>query len=213
VIEHSLGDFDHLVIASTLPAFMPKGLHHLEAWNEAVCAGRWGRVAARLAERLRRGVDLEHWSAFNTSFERLCDWLRRVSEGTDERRPPATIVLLGGDVHNAYVSEVALGPADEASRVFQIVCSPYRNRLSSKERRSVRLAGSRGAAHVFAFLARLAGVPAPSADWNFVRRPTFDNSIGELELDGRTARVILRRSGREGENAERLHPLHITELV
>jgi hypothetical protein len=213
VIEHSLGDFDHLIIASTLPVFMPQGIHHLEAWNEAVCAGRWGRVAARLAERLRRAVDLEHWSAFNTSFERLCDWLRQVSEGADTRRPPATIVLLGGDIHNAYVSEVALGTADEASRVFQIVCSPYRNPLAAKERRIVRLTGSKGAALVFSLLARLAGVPPPSAEWKFVRGPTFDNSIGELELDGRTARVNLRRSAREGESAEQLQPLHVTELV
>src|SRR6188472_1071909 len=64
LMEHSLDEFDHLVIASTLPLFLPKGIHHLEAWNEAVCAGSWGRRAARLAERLRRAVDLEHWSAF-----------------------------------------------------------------------------------------------------------------------------------------------------
>ena len=43
IVEHSLGDFDHLVIASTLPVFAPKGIHHLEAWNEAVCAGQLGR--------------------------------------------------------------------------------------------------------------------------------------------------------------------------
>jgi len=213
LIEHSLGSFDHLVIASTLPVYMPKGIHHLEAWNEAVCAGRWGGIAARLAERLRRAVDLEHWSAFNTSFERLCEWLRRVSEGTATRRPPATIVLLGGDVHNAYVSEVALGTAGAASRVFQIVCSPFRNPLSAKERRIVRLTGSKGAALVFSLLARLAGVPSPSTEWSFVRRPTFDNSIGELELDGRSADVILRRSGREGESAEHLRPLHATRLA
>jgi hypothetical protein len=212
VIDHSLGKFAHLVIASTLPVFMPKGIHHLEAWNEAVCAGSWGGIAARMAERLRRAVDLEHWSAFNTSFERLCDWLRRVSEGVAARRPPATIVLLGGDVHNTYVSEVVLGGARESSRVFQIVCSPFRNPLSAKERRTVRLTGSKGAGLVFSLLARLAGVPPPSADWKFLRRPTFDNSIGELELAGRLARVILRRSGREGESAEHLHPLHVTEL-
>ena len=29
-----------------------------------------------LSERLRRAVDLEHWAAFNRSFEQLCDWLR-----------------------------------------------------------------------------------------------------------------------------------------
>jgi hypothetical protein len=213
VIKHSLGSFDHLVIASTLPVYMPKGIHHLEAWNEAVCAGRWGGIAARLAERLRRAVDLEHWSAFNTSFERLCEWLRRVSEGAATRRPPATIVLLGGDVHNAYVSEVTLGTDGSRSRIFQIVCSPFRNPLSAKERRSVRLTGSKGAALVFSLLARLAGVPPPSAEWSFLRRPTFDNSIGELELDGRRARVILRRSGRADEGAERLHPLHVTRLM
>ena len=213
VIKHSLGSFDHLVIASTLPVYMPKGIHHLEAWNEAVCAGRWGGIAARLAERLRRAVDLEHWSAFNTSFERLCEWLRRVSEGAATRRPPATIVLLGGDVHNAYVSEVTLGTGGSRSRIFQSVCSPFRNPLSAKERRSVRLTGSKGAALVFSLLARLAGVPPPSAEWSFLRRPTFDNSIGELELDGRRARVILRRSGRADEGAERLHPLHVTRLM
>jgi hypothetical protein len=99
-----------------------------------VCAGHWGRAAGRLGERLRRAVDLEHWSAFNTSFERLCDWLREVSEGTDTRRPPATIVLLGGDVHNAYVSEVALG-------------QPTRRAESSRScaRRTVTLSGRRNA--------------------------------------------------------------------
>jgi hypothetical protein len=212
LIEHSLGELDHLVIASTLPVFMAAGIHHLEAWNEALCAGRWGRLAARLSERLRRAVDLEHWSAFNTSFERLCDWLRRIAAGSADTRPPATIVLLGGDVHNASVSSVELGTAAEATRVFQIVCSPFRNPLSSTQRRVVRLTGSKGAALGFSLLARLARVPAPSAEWSFVRPPSFDNSIGELELDGRSARVTLQRSAREGEDAERLHPLHVTDL-
>jgi PhoD-like phosphatase len=213
LMEHSLDEFDHLVIASTLPLFLPKGIHHLEAWNEAVCAGSWGRRAARLAERLRRAVDLEHWSAFNTSFERLCDWLCQVAEGTEARRPPATVVLLGGDVHNAYITEVALRTTTSASRVFQIVCSPLRNPLTAKERRILRLTGSRGAGLVFSRLARLAGVPHPTADWYFVRRPTFDNSIGELELRGRAARVTLYRSGREGESAERLHAPDVTQLL
>jgi len=213
LIERSHGEFDHLVIASTLPVFMARGIHHLEAWNEATCAGRWGRTAARLAEQLRRAVDLEHWSAFNTSFERLCDWLRRIAAGSAGARPPATIVLLGGDVHNASVSRVELGGSGAGGRVFQIVCSPFRNPLSSTQRRVVRLTGSRGAALVFSLLARLAHVPNPAAEWDFVRRPTFDNSIGELELDRRAARVSLRRSAREGEDAERLHPLHVTVLA
>jgi PhoD-like phosphatase len=213
LVEHSLGNFDHLVIASTLPVFMAAGIHHLEAWNEAVCAGRWGGFAAKLAEKLRRGVDLEHWSAFNTSFERLCDWLRRIAEGTTAARPPATIVLLGGDVHNASLSRVDLGTAGRGSRVYQVVCSPFRNPLTATQRRIVRLTGSRGAARIFSLLARLAHVPSPSAEWTFVRRPSFDNSIGELTLDQRTAHLTLRRSAREGERAERLHRLHETDLT
>ena len=145
IVEHSRGDFDHLVIASTLPVFMPDGIHHLEAWNEAVCAGRWGRAGARLGERLRRAVDLEHWAAFNHSFERLCDWLGPSPTAPADAPAPATIVLLGGDVHHAYVSEVELGRAARRSRVYQVVCSPFRNPLSPKERRVVRLTGSRAA--------------------------------------------------------------------
>jgi hypothetical protein len=201
------------VIASTLPVFLPEGIHHLEAWNEAVCDGRWGRAVARLSERLRRGVDLEHWAAFNPSFERLCDWLRVVATGAADAPPPASIVLVGGDVHNAYLAEVELGTQGSASRVFQIVCSPFRNPLSKKEQRIVRLTGSRVSATVFSLLARLAGVPSPSASWRIIRERTFDNSVGELVLDGRAAQVTIRRSPHEGEDPEHLITLHHTELA
>ena len=40
--EHSRGDFDHLVIVSSMPVFMSPGIHYLEAWSEAVCSGAWG---------------------------------------------------------------------------------------------------------------------------------------------------------------------------
>jgi hypothetical protein len=212
IVDHSLGRFDHLVIASTLPVFLPRGVHHLEAWNEAVCSGRWGSLAAGLSERLRRAVDLEHWAAFNTSFERLCAWLARLSKG-DEHPPPATIVLLGGDVHNAYVSEVALNGSGQDCAIFQVVCSPFRNPLSAKERWIVRLTGSAVAARAFALLARLAGVPRPPADWRLLRRQSFDNSVGELEFDRRQATVVLRRSAGDGEDPEELQHLHTTILA
>ena len=115
-------------------------------------------------------------------------------------------MLLGGDVHHAYVSEVSSRRG--SAGVFQIVCSPYRNRLSAHSGASSRLTASSATGAVFSLLARLAGVPKPSADWSFARRPTYDNSIGELELDGRAARVTLRRSADEGEDVERLVVLH-----
>jgi hypothetical protein len=214
IVDHARGEFDHLVIASTLPVFMPKGIHHLEAWNEAVCAGAWGGPAARLGEKLRRALDLEHWSAFHDSFERLCDWLRAVGDGDEAERPPATIVLLGGDVHNAYINEVTLPAKTSApSRVYQIVCSPFRNPLEPMQRRAVKLITSRPAAAVAGLLARLTGVPRSSTDWRLIRQPSFHNSLGELELRGRGARATLHRSADEGEDRERLYLLDVTDLT
>ena len=88
IVERSRGDFDHLVIVSTLPVFMSPGVHYLEAWSEAVCAGAWGRPAAWVGERIRRALDLEHWPAFHASFVRMIDLLRDVASGAaGERRP------------------------------------------------------------------------------------------------------------------------------
>ncbi len=188
------------------------GIHHLEAWNEALCDGRWGRWVASISERLRRAVDLEHWAAFNESFERLCGWLRTVRAGARDDLAPATILLLGGDVHHAYVSEIEFD-SNPGSRVYQLVCSPFRNPLPPRERRIVRVTGSRAAGVAFAALARIAGVPVPSASWRFVRSPTFDNSIGELVLEGRSARVTVRRSPHEDEDVDRLVVLHRTDLA
>jgi hypothetical protein len=60
----SRGDFDHLLLATSLPVFLVRGAHFLEAWCERVCDGAWGHLASRMGERLRRGLDLEHWAGF-----------------------------------------------------------------------------------------------------------------------------------------------------
>jgi hypothetical protein len=204
--DHASGDLDHLVIATTLPAFAPHGIHHLESWNEAVCAGRWGRLAARLGERLRRACDLEHWAAFNTSFEQLTDLLRKVSRGNGVR-PPATITVLSGDVHTTYVAEIDLGHDGGDSRVHQVVCSPFRNPMSTFRRRLVGAVGSRRSAAVLSRLADWAGVPRPSASWRYRTERSYDNSIGELVLDQRDARVNLQRAERTADPDRWLVPI------
>ena len=35
------GDVRHLLIADTLPIFLPQAIHNLESWNDAVAAGAW----------------------------------------------------------------------------------------------------------------------------------------------------------------------------
>ncbi len=207
IVEHAHGSFDHLVVVTTLPAFAPPGIHHLEAWNEAVCDGCWGSVAARLGERLRRAVDLEHWAAFQRSFEQLVDLLRAISRGLGGE-PPATITILSGDVHTSYLAEVDLSQGAGSSRVYQVVCSPFRNPLKQFPRRVVKATGSRRSASVFSRLARLCGVAPPSATWKYVAPRTYENSIGELQLDGPSASVTIyeaRASGEAGTSLERLH--------
>ena len=68
ITEHTRGGFDHYLFADTLPFLLVPALHHVEAWNEAVCAGAWGERFVGIGERIRRALDLEHWAAFNESF-------------------------------------------------------------------------------------------------------------------------------------------------
>ena len=205
---HSRGDFDHLVIVSSMPVFLSSGVHYLEAWSEAVCSGAWGGPTARMGEKLRRALDLEHWPAFQRSFERMMQLLRDVASGAEGHRPPASVTLVGGDVHNAYVMEISLGRfVDQHSRVHQLVCSPFRNPLGPAERRVVEVTRTRFATAALQGLARLAGVHKPSVRWRYRAGPTFHNSIGILELDGRHAEAAIYRA-EVGEDADSLQPLH-----
>jgi hypothetical protein len=211
IVDHARGDYDHLIIASTLPVFMLPAISHIEAWNEAVCDGAWGRVAARLGERIRRAVDLEHWPAFGRSFATMIELLGALAARRDEGLPPATITILGGDVHTGYVAEVLLGEG-QASRVYQIVCSPFRHPLGPNERRAIRVLRTGLAERIARLLARTAGVRPPKASWRLVRGPTFDNSIAVLALDERAAQVTISRSGGEEDDGPALQQLHAQQL-
>jgi len=205
VEECLTGDFDHLLIATTLPWLLSPGLHHLEAWNEAICDGAWGRTVARLGEKIRQAIDLEHWSAFHGSFIRLTDLVHEVASGG--RGPaPASVIVLSGDVHHAYLAEAAFpGRAPIESAVVQAVCSPIRNPLDRWERRAMRAALSRSAAAVARLLARSAGVRPPRVRWEFVGGPTFDNQIAILDLTGRGAHLTVEKTRPEDWAAPRLH--------
>jgi len=213
IVERSHEALDHLVIVSTLPVFMSPGVHYLEAWNEAVCAGEWGRPAAWIGERIRRALDLEHWPAFQASFAQMVDLLRDVASGARGTPPPASITLVGGDIHNAYIAEVSLGRRDSSrSRVHQLVCSPFRNPLAPAQRRLVGLTNTAVAAGALRRLARLAGVRPPTVRWRYRAGPTFHNSIGIVELDGRRAEASIYRSD-EGEPSAALRSLHARVLA
>ena len=189
IVDRTAGDFDHLLLGMSDPFLLSPGAHHFQAWNEAVNDGIWGKAFAGLAERLREAADLDHWASFHDSFARMADLLRAVGAG-EHGAPPASIVALSGDVHHAYLAQVAFRRSSGVdSRVYQVVCSALRNPLDRKERRLVRFTGSRMGEQIGRALASAARVEDPNIRWRLLRGPSFENQIGTLELDGRRALV------------------------
>jgi hypothetical protein len=203
VEEHLHGDFDHVLIGTSDPVVLAPALHHFERWGEAVTEGAWGGAAARVGERLRRTMDFDHWPAFGDSFERLMDLIARAGAG-EFGRPPATITLLSGDVHHAYLAELAFPrSAGVRSSVWQAVCSPYRNALNHYERLTIKFGNSRAGTAIGRGLARLAGVDREPVRWRLDEGPFFDNQVATLMLDGRRSVAKLERTVGDPESDHR----------
>ena len=208
--EKATGDFDHLLFATSLPFLLGPGLHHLEAASEAICRGVWGRSAARLGEFIRQLVDLEHWSAFHDSFKGLAALLRAVASGERSNgKPPASVVVLSGDVHHGYLAELDFGDgADVKSPVYQAVGSPLRNLLGLPERLAMRFGWSWLGERVGKTFARSAGVEESPLRWHLMHeKPWFENHISTLELRGRYAMLKVEKPTPEHTREPRLRPI------
>jgi hypothetical protein len=206
------GDWDHVVLATSLPLLLPHGIHAVEAWSEAVCDGAWGKRFAKVGERIRRAADLEHWAAFGASFTEFGQLLTGLATGA-HGAPPASVTVISGDIHNSYLARVGF-PAGTRSRsaVYQAVCSPIHNLLPESFRRTQKLAISRAGGLAGAALARLAGVPRPRIGWRITRGPWFRNMLCALEYDGRTGRIRFAGTSQETPGSSGLETLCETEL-
>jgi hypothetical protein len=206
------GDWEHVVLATSLPLLLPRGIHAMEAWNEAVCDGAWGRRLARLGERIRRSGDLEHWAAFGRSFASFEQLLIDLATGA-RGRAPASVTVISGDIHHSYLAAVDLPRGAPArSAVYQAVCSPMHNTLPPSFQRGQRLATSRAATLIVAAMARLAGVRRPRIGWRITHGPWFHNMLGSLEFDGPAARLRLARAVPDETGTPRLQPVSEAEL-
>jgi hypothetical protein len=201
------GDYDHLVVGSSLPWLLPPGIHHLEAWNERIATSPRPRVAA-FAERVRRAFDLEHWAAFHRSFDALAALFARIGEsgaapasyrvGTGPAYPPpASISVLSGDVHHSYVARALFGTQVTAP-VHQLTCSPVHNQVPSFMRPMLQVGWWRGPATAARALARTARVAAPTVRWRKIAGPYFGNAVGTLDHDGRSAQVTIEGTTTDG---------------
>ncbi|WP_026535279.1 DUF7800 domain-containing protein [Arthrobacter sp. H14] len=171
------GGFRHLLVASSLPFLLPAGLHHIESWNEALSEGAWGERGAKIGEKIRQGVDMEHWAAFQKSFRAVATMVTEVADGK-RGMAPETICFLSGDVHFSYVSEVK---RSSGSRIVQAVCSPIRNPLPRAMRFATAALSYGVAGPVGALVARSAKVPSPPFTWSGIKGPWFDNNLAGLE--------------------------------
>ncbi|PYE19112.1 PhoD-like phosphatase [Williamsia limnetica] len=201
----------HIVFGTSLPYLMLPALHHLEQWNEAVAQGAWGRRFAKVGEKLRLELDLEHWAAFGNSFRNM---VGLVDELVDHTQPPASILWLSGDVHCSYVAEADLTDrGTERTALYQLTMSPFRNPLERPIRAVNRVAIRKPIVKFMRFLARRAGVGDVPITWQAKAGPWFDNGVMSLRLDGERASVQIDHASTGTDGAQRLTRTHEMELT
>lgn len=210
------GSVDHLLIGTSLPWLLPPLVHHAESWNAAMCRGERGPRWSRFGERLRRLADLEHWSAFPSSFEELSRLIAQVGSGPDA---PATVCVLSGDVHHAYVAEPEWpdlpdaedredGAGDNAvvrpdARVLQLTCSPVHNSIPRPVRLGFRFGWSGVGRRLGLLFARHGRTGLPLVRWRRTGGPWFGNQLMTLTLRGRSASLRLEQARAERKDAGR----------
>jgi PhoD-like phosphatase len=208
------GDWEHVVLATSVPPLLPRGIHTLEAWDEKVRGGVWGRRAAGFGERLRQAVDLEHWPAFGESFAKLERLLIALATGQYSPRgePPVSVTIISGDVHHSYLTAVDLPQSARASVVYQAVCSPFHQAMPPKLRIAQRLASTKASGLIGSAVAALAGARVPRLNWRITEGPWFDNMIATLTYDGPRAIVRFDQAVKD-RRGPRLTPVLETDLT
>jgi hypothetical protein len=191
IAEATEGDYDHLLIGTSLPWLLPRSLHDLEAWDEVLADRREGSRRQRFGEWLRRAGDLEHWASFRKSFEALGELIAAVGRRTNA---PASICVLSGDVHHAYMARARF-PQPVKSAVYQLTCSPLHNYVPWFMKVFFRVFWSRVAAQTVRLVLRPgAKVPRTDLDWDKLSGPHFGNELAEFVAHGRAAYTVLRKS-------------------
>ena len=204
ITEQVAGEYQHLLIGTSMPWLLARALHDLEAWNELLADGARGRLVAGWSEKLRRAADLEHWAAFRRSFNALAELICSVGS---RPQAPATICVLSGDVHHAYVAQASF-PTELSSNVYQLTCSPLHNYVPNFMKVVFRVSWSRVAERVAWLLLTLVGLfarpPQPPMSWRRTAGPYFGNELMTLVANGRNAEVVLAKT-HSGDKSIRLH--------
>jgi phosphodiesterase/alkaline phosphatase D-like protein len=179
------GQVEHLVIGTSVPWLLPHAIGDLETINEIAAARPGWR--GRLGEKIRQGADLEHWSAFRSSFDRLTMMIERAAAGG-----PLSVSVLSGDVHHSYAARAEF-PSRPAGRVHQLTCSPVHNKMEWYIKPGFRLSWSRFMRALTDRWATRAGAPPKPVSWERAIGPFFGNTVATLDIKGRRAEVIFEQ--------------------
>ncbi|MGX7828584.1 alkaline phosphatase D family protein [Actinokineospora sp. 24-640] len=202
--DNADGDFEHLLIGSSLPWLMPPAISHVQSMNEVAC--RRPGLRGRLAEKVRRKADLEHWPAFRDSSDRLARLIARVAEKA------STVCVLSGDVHHVYAAEAHF-PHPVRARVFQLTCSPMHNAVERFMRPLFVLTWWRPLARAIRWwMLRSPDINPLPVEWTKLHGPDFGNTIATIVLDGERASLILERATGDADSP-RLEPVAPMELT
>ncbi|HEY7595438.1 MAG TPA: alkaline phosphatase D family protein [Actinophytocola sp.] len=204
--EHADGNYDHLLIGSSLPWLMPHAINHLQSMNEVACR-RPGR-RGRLAEWLRQTADLEHWPSFRASYDRLTRLILRIAKGN-----AATVCVLSGDVHHVYAARARF-PEPVNAAVYQLTCSPVHNRIELLMRPVFVAAWWRPLAAVLRrWMYRSPQINPLPVEWDKLSGPYFGNAIATLRTSGRRAEMVVERAdgGADDPHLVPLPTLTLTE--
>ncbi len=187
----------HVLIGSSLPWLLATAIHDVQSANAAACAR-----GSALAERIRQALDLEHWAAFEDSFDRLATLLRRVAAAPGA---PATISVLSGDVHHSYVARADF----EGSPVYQLVSSPVHHGVPRYATVALRVAWWGPLAAAVRSVVRRLGIADPTLSWRLLCGPIFGNGVAVVTFAGRSAELLFEKRGPSGQ----LAPLSRIELA
>ncbi len=187
------GDFDHLVLGLSVPWLLGPAVHYGEATVERL-ADRPDTRLGRLAERLRRRFDLEHWPAFGRSFAELATLTARIAS----RPGVASVSVLSGDVHHSYLAHVLPGGAGQAAPIWQLTCSPVYNQAPRYQRPLFRAAWFPPGGLAARLVARLVGVRRAPIRWRRESPVYFGNAIATLLLHGHGAHARIEGTRPDG---------------
>ena len=122
------------LLVSSVPLLLPpvigtiEYLSGLRPWHtQSGLFKRIGNWFARQQLAVARKASFDHWPLYAHSWQRLLQLLER---------HPGTALVLSGDVHFSYGVSAQAG-LGKPPRLYQLVCTPLQNALSSSDRRKI----------------------------------------------------------------------------